>query len=163
MARPSQKYDYYSSAEGLAKLKEWKGKGLSDTQIAKNIGIGRATLNRWMNKSPEIKNALSEGLELLEKELENALVKLAFGYRDSEVQIERYKLNGKVIEDNPKFPVKEKITNKTFPPNLGALAFLLKCKFGWKEKSFIEVDDNRENPLSKLTTEELRKIANACE
>lgn len=163
MAKATQIYDYYTSAEGLAKLTEWKGKGLSDTQIATNMGIGRATLNRWANKNPEIKSALSGGLELQEKELVNALFRKAVGYKDTEVQVERYKLDGKVIENDPKFPVKEKITTKTFPPDVGAIAFILKCRFGWKEKSFVEVEDNRESPLSGLTTEELRKLANACD
>ncbi|MBR2504602.1 MAG: hypothetical protein IKB61_01515 [Elusimicrobiaceae bacterium] len=163
MARNTKLLDYYLSDKGLKEIKEWSSNGLSRLQIAKNMGIVGKTLYNWESKYPQISKALNEGLEVQKKELENALFKRAIGYKDTEVKIERYKLKGKVIENNTNFPVKETITTKIFPPDTGAAAFMLKCKFGWKEKSVIEMQDTRDNALSELTTEDLKKLVNACE
>lgn len=162
MASTKEKREYYRSKKGLAKIEKWADEGLTQEEIAKKIGIGLRTFNDWRERYPEVNAAYNGGLEGLEKQLVNALVKLGIGYKDTEVQVERYKLNGEVIENDPRFPIKEKIITKTFPPNVAALAFLLKCKFGWKEKSVVELEDNRESPMAGLTTEELRKLANAC-
>ena len=41
-------------------LSGWARKGLSDEQIAKNIGISRSTLNEWRKKYPVIADTLKK-------------------------------------------------------------------------------------------------------
>ena len=41
-------------------LSGWARKGLSDQQIAKNIGISRSTLNEWRKKYPVIADTLKK-------------------------------------------------------------------------------------------------------
>lgn len=159
MARPS-KADKYLSPEGLQQLKDLSGKGVPYAKIAKKIGVAERTLFNWIEKYPAIKQALSEGDDVKEEVAIGSLFKLMQGYKDTEVKVERYKLNGQVIENDPKYPIKETITTKVIPPNMGAIAFFLKCRRGWTEKAVVEMQTKHENPLSGLTTEELRKLAN---
>jgi hypothetical protein len=53
---------------------------LFDAQIAKNMGIGEATLYRYKANHPEIKEALRKGKEVVDIEVENAMLKRALGY-----------------------------------------------------------------------------------
>lgn len=159
MARRVSKISNYLTPDGLQKLKSWYGSGLTYEQIADKIGICTATFCNWLKKYPEIKEAVSQGEDEQEKVAIGSLFKLMQGYKDTEVKVERYKLNGKVIENDPKFPIKEVITTKVIPPNMGAIAFFLKCRRGWTEKAVVEMQAQNINPLQGLTTEELRKLA----
>ena len=81
------KYEYWITPEGLLKLGGWARDGLTDEQIAKNMGISRSTLNEWRKKYPDISDTLKRGKEIADVEVENALFKKAIGGRYSE---ERY-------------------------------------------------------------------------
>lgn len=48
-----------------------------DEQIAHNMGINKATLYDWKNKYPDISNALKKGKEVVDIQVENALLKNA--------------------------------------------------------------------------------------
>lgn len=58
MARGIEMKDW-ETPEALAKLKSWSK--CSKTEIARRIGISRATLDRWAAKSAKINNALVQG------------------------------------------------------------------------------------------------------
>ena len=47
--------------EGLLKIEGWARDGLTDEQIAQNMGISVRTLYRWKKKEQQICNALSKG------------------------------------------------------------------------------------------------------
>ena len=61
----------------LVLLEGWARDGLTEEQIAKNIGIDKATLYRWKIKDCNICNALKKGKEVIDFEVENALLKSA--------------------------------------------------------------------------------------
>lgn len=61
----------------LILLEGWAREGLTDEQIAKNININPATLYRWKIKESKICNALKKGKEVVDFEVENALLKSA--------------------------------------------------------------------------------------
>lgn len=44
------KYKEWLTKEGLIKIEGWARDGLTDEQIAHNIGISRKTLSDWKNK-----------------------------------------------------------------------------------------------------------------
>ena len=48
------KYEYWLTPEGLLKLEGWARDGLTDEQIAHNMGINIATLYRWKEKYCDI-------------------------------------------------------------------------------------------------------------
>ena len=68
------KYEYWLSPEGLTLLEGWARDGLTDEQIAERIGINPATLYDWKKKYPEISEALKKGKEVVDYEVENALL-----------------------------------------------------------------------------------------
>jgi len=74
------KYQYWLTPEGLLKLESWARDGLTDEQIAANMGITRATLYDWKNKYPDISDTLKRGKEVVDIQVENALLKRALGY-----------------------------------------------------------------------------------
>lgn len=160
MARRVSKIQKYLEPDGLQKIRDWSGQGATYAQIAKKIGICTATFCNWLNKYPEIKDAVSQGDDEKEKVAIGSLFKLMQGYKDTEVKVERFKLNGKVIENDSKYPIKETITTKVIPPNMGAIAFFLKCRRGWTEKAVVEMQATHVNPLEGLSTEDLKKLAN---
>ena len=71
------KYEYWRTTDGLILLQGWARDGLTDEQIAHNIGIRRTTLYDWKNKYPDINDSLKKGKEIVDYEVENALLKRA--------------------------------------------------------------------------------------
>jgi hypothetical protein len=74
------KYKKWLTPEGLEKVKGWATAGLTDEQIAKNIGTTRKTLFEWRRKWPELQDAISEGKRYSDEEVENSLYKKCLGY-----------------------------------------------------------------------------------
>lgn len=74
------KYERWLEPDGLTLLEGWARNGLSEEQIAHNIGIRRETLIAWKKSYPNISNALKKGREISDFEVENALHKRALGY-----------------------------------------------------------------------------------
>ena len=71
------KYQEWLTPEGLLKLEGWARDGLTDEQIAENIGITAATLYEWKKRFSDISEALKKGKEVVDFEVENALFKNA--------------------------------------------------------------------------------------
>nr|DAS94653.1 MAG TPA: terminase small subunit [Caudoviricetes sp.] len=69
--------------------------GLTDEQIAKNIGISPVTLYEWMKKYPNISKSIKKGKAPIDFEVENALFKRAIGYEYEEVETIIEEIDGK--------------------------------------------------------------------
>ncbi|MBQ1678666.1 MAG: helix-turn-helix domain-containing protein [Oscillospiraceae bacterium] len=82
------KYQRWLLPEGLTLLKGWARDGLTDDQIAKNCGVSRSTLSQWKVSFPDISDALKKGKEIVDYEVENALLKRALGYEVEETKEE---------------------------------------------------------------------------
>lgn len=80
------KYSDWITKEGLLLVEGWARDGLTDEQIAHNIGIARSTLYGWKNSYPEFDEALRKGKEVIDREVENALLNRALGYSYVEEQ-----------------------------------------------------------------------------
>ncbi len=102
-------------------IEKWARDGLTEKQIAKNLGISHDTLNKYKNNYPEMLDSIKRGRESCVTEIENALVKRALGFRYEETKT--YIKN----EDGKKVTYTEK-TEKYQPPDVGACAILLKNK-----------------------------------
>ena len=118
--RGSGKYHDWITEEGLIKIEGWARDGLTDEQIAHNIGIRRETLYVWKNKYPNISNALKKGKEVIDRQVENALLKRALGYEYEEVK--------QIIEKDEKGKDRKRIekTVKQVIPDTTAQIFWLK-------------------------------------
>lgn len=82
------KYQAWLTPDGLARLEQWAREGLTDEQIAHNVGIAAGTLYDWQNKHPEISEALKKGKAPVDIAVENALLKRALGYDYEEIVTE---------------------------------------------------------------------------
>lgn len=78
------KYHEWITEEGLIQLEGWARDGLTDEQIAQNIGIQRPTLYDWKKRYPDISDALKRGKEVVDRQVENALLKSALGFEYEE-------------------------------------------------------------------------------
>lgn len=92
-------YKEWLSDEKLNQIKSWKGEGISHEELANRIGINRTTLYSWIQRCPEIEDAIKQGQERTVQYIENALMKKINGYtlRDTK----RYKTtdkDGNIVE-----------------------------------------------------------------
>ena len=120
------KYQEWLEPEGLLKIEGWARDGLTDEQIAHNMGISVATLYNWKNEHLEILESLKRGKEVVDRMVENALLKRALGYEYEEVS-EKYEL-GILTE--------RKVTKKQVVPDTTAQIFWLKNRkpSDWRDK-----------------------------
>lgn len=132
------KYEYWLTPEGLIKLEGWARDGLTDEQIAQNIGINPATLYVWKNNYPEISESLKKGKEVIDYEVENALLKRALGYEYTEIKTKTEE--GVVTEVTT--------TTKQVVPDVTAQIFWLKNRKPdlWRDKP--EDDGKKEGTIT---------------
>ena len=73
------KYHEWLEPDGLLLLQGWARDGLTEEQISKNIGIDPSTFRVWKNRFPAIQAAIKKSREIVDREVENALLKSALG------------------------------------------------------------------------------------
>lgn len=71
------KYAEWLEPEGLALLEGWARDGLTDEQLAEQCRISVSTLYAWKNRYPEISEALKRGKEVVDYQVEKALLQKA--------------------------------------------------------------------------------------
>lgn len=123
------KYHEWITPEGLLLIEGWARDGLVDEQIAHNMGITRQTLNEWKKSFPSISDTLKRGKEVIDRQVENALLKRALGYTYEEVTNEE-------SEDG----YKVKRVMKEVVPDTTAQIFWLKNRkpSEWRDKQHVE-------------------------
>ena len=89
------KYHDWVTEDGLTLLQGWARDGLTDEQLAHNMGIAQGTFYAWKKKYSDISDALKKGKEVVDIEVENALLRRALGYRYTETTKEL--INGKLV------------------------------------------------------------------
>lgn len=145
------KYEYWLTPEGLLKLESWTRDGLTDEQLAERMNITPSTLYEWKKRYSEISESLKKGKEVVDIQVENALLKRALGYSYEEVKIEETTDGEKVTT-----------TTKEVIPDTTAQIFWLKNRRPdrWRDKQDMELSGEVKstNPYAGLTTEELRKL-----
>src|SRR5690606_31072570 len=116
------KYHEWITEEGLLQLEGWARDGLTDEQIANNMGISPSTLYEWKKRYPEISEALKKGKEIVDRQVENALLKSALGFEYEEETVTQ---RGEVVT-----------IRKYEKPNTTAQIFWLKNRKpeAWRDK-----------------------------
>lgn len=92
-------YHEWISKEGLIKLEGYARDGKTDKQIAEIIGISTVTLYDWKNKYPEFSNALKNGKEIIDRQVESMLLQKALGHATSEEILYSYDEYGNATEE----------------------------------------------------------------
>ena len=146
------KYKQWLTKEGLILIEGWARDGLTDVQIAKKIGISKQTFYDWQKRYPDFSDSLKKGKEIVDRQVENALLKKALGYS--------YKECTEITDAEGN--VSTKIITKYVIPDTTAQIFWLKNRKPneWREKrevKQINIEPKQDN-LSQLTDEELRQL-----
>lgn len=103
----------------------WCRRGLSNEQIAENLGISDQSFSNYMKRYEEFADAVDKGREEVEIHIENALVKRALGYSYKEVTKERKLVhNPETGEDEYKLVTTKSVT-KHVVPDVGAQQYYL--------------------------------------
>ena len=84
-------YAEWLTDDGLLRVQGWARDGLTDEQIAHNIGICSDTFYEWLKRFPEFSETIKKGRAPVDIEVENALLKRAKGYEYEETVTEIYK------------------------------------------------------------------------
>lgn len=128
------KYREWLEPDGLLLLEGWARDGLTDEQLAEKMGVSTSTLYDWKVKHPEISEALKRGKEVVDIQVENALLKRALGYDYQEQRIEKSEKDGtKIIQ-----------TIKHVPADTTAQIFWLKNRRPdkWRDKPEVPGDSD---------------------
>lgn len=135
------KFQYWIEPDGLLLIQGWARDGLTDEQIAHNIGINRGTLREWKARFPIIATTLKKSKDIVDYEVENALLKRALGYRYTERITEtRFGADGSPYEYT-------RVVEKEMPPDVTAQIFWLKNRkpAQWRDKP--QDQDNEDKTL----------------
>lgn len=126
MARKS-KYDTHVKPY-LDEIQGWAMSGITDEQIADNLGVAASTLYEYKKKYPEFSEALKKGKDIADAQVVNALFKLATGFSYSE---ETTTAIGEVVS-----------IQRYSKPNTTAAIFWLKNRQPdkWRDKSEVKAD-----------------------
>jgi len=131
------KYQKWLEPEGLTLLEGWARQGLTDKQIAHNIGITEQTLNVWKNQYPSLSESLKKGKEVIDLEVENALLKRALGYEYTETTSER-QLNRKTGQYE--MTVTKKVVKQVIPDTTAQIFWLKNRRPDiWRDKQDVNV------------------------
>ena len=141
-------WDQIMDDSKLTLVEGWKRDGLSDEQVAKNLGVSKTTIHEWKNQYPEFATAIKKGREVSDYELENTLHKRAMGYYYTEEVVTN---KGEIVT-----------VRKFEHPNPTSLIFALKNKLPakYRDKHNIEHSGGTHNTntdLSYLSDDELEK------
>ena len=114
----------------LILVEGWARDGLTDEQIYTNLGVSKDTFYKWKKEKSEFADTLKKGKEVIDRMVENALLKSALGYE--------YEEDG-MTKDGDVVPLR-----RVQHPNTTALIFWLKNRkpAEWRDKQVTEIEGN---------------------
>jgi len=129
------KYQEWIEPDGLLRLEAWARDGLTDKQIAHNMGVTEQTLNNWKKEYPSLFESLKRGKEVVDIEVENQLLKRAKGYSYEEVTKEV-----RVIDGEPVMMETKRVTKEVLPDVTAQIFWLKNRKPNeWRDKKDVEM------------------------
>lgn len=149
----------------LILVEGWARNGLTDEQIAEKLGIGKTTFYKYIQEYSELSELLKKGKEVVDTEVENALLKKALGGKEKllkpmKIKQVIYSDAGKKLKESEEIVMVEE--EVLIIPDTTAQIFWLKNRKPdvWRDKTAIEHSGEikGDNPFSNLTTEELKKV-----
>lgn len=142
----SGKVDKWLTDDGLLLLECW-ARDFALQDISKKMGISDKALWEWRKRYPEINEALSRGKEIVDYQVENALLKVALGYKTKEVKV--------LMERDPdgkgNRKIKKEVTEKEIGPNVTAIMAWLNNRKpdSWKRnRDNIITNDDKDNNIT---------------
>ena len=146
-------YHEWISKEGLVKLEGYARDGKTDKQIAEMIGISTVTLYDWKNRFPNFANALKLGKEVVDRQVESALLQKALGNATSEEILYSVDEYGNQIEER-------RIVKKAAPDTASAIFWLKNRKSDvWKDR----IQNEHNVQIEEISAEERRQRIEALQ
>lgn len=138
------KFEYWLTEDGLLRIQGWARDGLTDAQIAHNIGVSYSTFKEWLVRFPDMSASLKKGKAPVDIEVENALLKRALGYETEEVFEEIFEMP----DGSQRKHIRR--VKKQIPPEPVAIFFWLKNRrpLKWRDKQ--EISTSSDGKLSEL-------------
>jgi hypothetical protein len=132
----------------LELVEGWARDGATDTDICNGLGISAQTLYTWKGKYPEFAQAIQKGKEIIDIQVENALLKRALGYKYDEVHFEPQPVifEGKVKLDEFGAPIIKmqpikKVIKEVLPDTTAQIFWLKNRKpHVWRDRKHVEAN-----------------------
>lgn len=123
------KWDEWNAPDKLALVQTWAEKGLSEKQIAHNMGIAYSTFKDWKNKHSAFSALLKKSKRVIDEQVENSLLTKALGFTKTvtkpvKVKEVKYSKEGKRQKEVEKVVMVEE--QVYVPPDTTAMIFWLK-------------------------------------
>ena len=132
-------------------------RGLTVEEIAKDIGVSRSTLNKWVSENQELSDTLNEGRESADSKVEASLYKKALGYTVTEK-----KTIAGTDKNGGQQTVRVEILEREVPPDTTACIFWLKNRMSglWREQNNIVLnssDDDARKEVAEIIDRIVKK------
>lgn len=135
-----QNIEAWMKPDKQKQIKEWLSQGISEAQLAHNMGISRGTMRNWKAENENFADLIADGKTVADTEVVNALYKRTQGYYYEETLERLCVATGELelVERRKKY----------LPPDMSAIVFWLKNRANeeWKDK--IETEEKTDNQLS---------------
>lgn len=142
----------------LILVEGWARDGLTDIQIADNLGISKDTFYKYKKEHTDFSDSLKKGKEIVDYQVENALLKRALGYDYTETTKE-CKWNEKL--EKFEMVVTKTVTKQVAPDTTAQIYWLnnRKPKY-WRNR----IDNNESNKTDLNNAKEIlvkiKEVAN---
>ena len=141
--RPTKyKVEYVQLALWMARA------GRTDDEVSEEFGVSRSTLNEWKKKHPKFSDALKEGREDPDDQVEHSLFQRAVGYEYTET---------KTVTDNDGLERVE-VMDKQKAPDVTAQIFWLKNRRPDKWRDRHDVDANLQGSVNLVIPAEIKNV-----
>lgn len=137
--KPTKRMIPWLTESGLLRIQGWARDGLTNEDIAKNMGVNPKTLYDWIKKQPAFEEALRLGKEPADRKVENALFNRAVGFKEVVKKV-------KVLQDGDIVDYEEEVY---YPPDTTAQIFWLKNRKPgeWKDRHDVTHDGSIDQVL----------------
>lgn len=131
-----------------ALLTAWARRGLTQEEIARRMGVSRKTLQRWIREYAWIREPLQRGREIVDAEVENALLKRALGCVVIEKKYGMPSIRPEDLEEGETpAPILLGVTEKEIPPDPRSAMFWLTNRMPEAWKNRIEETEKQTEPI----------------
>lgn len=112
--------------------------GKTIAEIAKEFGVSRSTLNKWISENEELANLVNEGRDVADAKVERSLYQRAIGYT-----VKEKKVIQTIDKDGKQKPARVEVVERVFPPDVTAQIFWLKNRkpSKYRDKQDVAVED----------------------
>lgn len=145
-------YKEWLEPDKLALLEGWKRNGLTDAQIASNMGISVNTLNKWKRNYEQIRQSLKIGREVANLVVERELFQKA-AKGNTTAMIFWLKNNWRDKYNDSTLSLEEREMTKARKENVIQDTRLKKLKADAVEKLGLDTNEQLENVLHRLIIE----------